>query len=73
LVATPLEHCLAAARPAKQEDALLTRNVDLHFIHRKGASLAKRFNRAVHASPPATGCGAVDLYGISEDLVVIQA
>jgi len=59
MVAPPFKHRLAAARPTKQEDARLTRNVDLHFIHRKGASVAKTFNRAVHASPPARGCGAV--------------
>jgi hypothetical protein len=45
MVAPPFEHRLAAARSTKQEDALLTRNVDLHFIHRKGASLACRVDR----------------------------
>ena len=42
MVAPPFKHRLAAARLTKQEDARLTRNVDLHFIHRKGASVAKR-------------------------------
>jgi hypothetical protein len=29
-------------RPAKQEDVELARDVDLHFVHRKGASLAQK-------------------------------
>jgi hypothetical protein len=49
----------AKEMPTKQEDALLARDVDLHFVHRKSASLAKRFDTAVHASPPPTGCGAI--------------
>src|SRR6516162_5458457 len=44
MVAPPFEHRLAAARPTKQEGALLARNVDLHFVHRKGAFLAKRLD-----------------------------
>jgi hypothetical protein len=33
MVSPPFEHRLAAARPTKQEDALLARDVDLHFVH----------------------------------------
>jgi hypothetical protein len=36
---------------------LLARNVDLHFVHRKGATLAKRCYSGAPASPPPTGCG----------------
>src|SRR5262245_50083622 len=35
MIAPPSKHRLAAARPAKQKDALLARKVDLHFVHRK--------------------------------------
>ena len=59
MIAPPSKHRLAAARPAKQKDALLARKVDLHFVHRKGASVAKRFNAAVPTSPPPTGYGAI--------------
>ena len=52
IIAPPFEHRLAAARPTKQEDPLLARNVDLHFVHRDGVSLANRFDTAAHASPP---------------------
>jgi hypothetical protein len=33
MVSPPFEHRLAAARPTKQEDAPLARDVDLHFVH----------------------------------------
>jgi hypothetical protein len=59
MIAPPSKHRLAAARPAKQKDALLARKVDLHFVHRKGASVAKRFNAAVTTSPPPTGYAAI--------------
>jgi hypothetical protein len=35
MVSPPFEHRLAAARPTKQEDTLLARNVDHHFVHRE--------------------------------------
>ena len=59
MIAPPSKHRLATARPAKQKDALLARKVDLHFVDRKGASVAKRFNAAVPTSPPPTGYGAI--------------
>src|SRR5215469_16397726 len=57
MVSPPFEHRLAAAWPTKQEDPLLARNVDLHFVHGKGATLAKRCYSGAPASPPPTGCG----------------
>jgi len=58
-LAKTVEHCLAAARPAKQEDAQLPRNVDLHLVDRKGAALTKRFVTPVHASPRQMGNGPI--------------
>ena len=48
-IVPPLEHRLTAARATKQKDARPARNIDLTFVHRKGASFAKRgFDTTAH-------------------------
>ena len=49
MVIPTVEHRLAATRPTKHRNAQLPRNIDLHFVHRKGAALAKRFDLVVPA------------------------
>jgi hypothetical protein len=68
MIAPPLEHRLAAARTTKQEDALLARDVDHHFVphHSYGASSPQlsafsergdfgRLPRIRHVTPLAGG------------------
>ena len=62
MVIPTVEHRLAATRPTKHRNAQLPRNIDLHFVHRKGAALAKRFDLVVPAAP--LRCGPI-IYGFA--------
>src|SRR6516165_1700069 len=59
MVVVPLEHSGPTSGTPEQEYALLAGNVDHHFVHRKGASLAKRFDAAGHTSLPPLDCGPI--------------